>query len=61
MSSQYIISGHNTFLPHPSCSSLNDHLISPNPSSRSVALGSTQHLTEMSTKNLLGGKDAADA
>jgi hypothetical protein len=28
----------------------------PNPSSRTMALGSTQPLTEMSTKNLLGGK-----
>jgi hypothetical protein len=29
---------------------------SPNPSSRTVALGSTQPLTEMSTRNLPGGK-----
>jgi hypothetical protein len=29
---------------------------SPNPSSRTMALGSTQPLTEMSTKNLPGGK-----
>jgi hypothetical protein len=29
---------------------------SPNPSSRTMALGSTQPLTEMSTRNLLGGK-----
>jgi hypothetical protein len=28
----------------------------PNPSSRAIALGSTQSLTEMSTKNLPGGK-----
>jgi hypothetical protein len=28
----------------------------PNPSSRIMALGSTQPLTEMSTRNLLGGK-----
>jgi hypothetical protein len=28
----------------------------PNPSSRTMALGSTQSLTEMSTRNLLGGK-----
>jgi hypothetical protein len=28
----------------------------PNPSSRTVALGSTQRLTEMSTRNLPGGK-----
>jgi hypothetical protein len=28
----------------------------PNPSSRTMALGSTQPLTEMSTKNLPGGK-----
>jgi hypothetical protein len=28
----------------------------PNPSSRTMALGSTQPLTEMSTGNLLGGK-----
>jgi hypothetical protein len=28
----------------------------PNPSSRTVASGSTQPLTEMSTKNLPGGK-----
>jgi hypothetical protein len=27
----------------------------PNPSSRSMALGSTQPLTEVSTRNLLGG------
>jgi hypothetical protein len=30
--------------------------ISPNPSSRTMALGSTQPLTEMSTRNLPGGK-----
>jgi hypothetical protein len=28
----------------------------PNPSSRTMTLGSTQHLTEMSTRNLPGGK-----
>jgi hypothetical protein len=28
----------------------------PNPSSRTIALGSTQPLTEMSTRNLPGGK-----
>jgi hypothetical protein len=28
----------------------------PNPYSHSMALGSTQPLTEMSTRNLLGGK-----
>jgi hypothetical protein len=28
----------------------------PNPSSRNMALGSTQHLTEISTRNLPGGK-----
>jgi hypothetical protein len=28
----------------------------PNPSSRTMALGSTQPLREMSTRNLLGGK-----
>jgi hypothetical protein len=28
----------------------------PNPSSRTVAMGSTQPLTEMSTRNLPGGK-----
>jgi hypothetical protein len=28
----------------------------PNPSSRTVALGSTQPLTEISTRNLPGGK-----
>jgi hypothetical protein len=28
----------------------------PNPSSLTIALGSTQPLTEMSTRNLLGGK-----
>jgi hypothetical protein len=28
----------------------------PNPSSRTMTLGSTQPLTEMRTKNLLGGK-----
>jgi hypothetical protein len=27
----------------------------PNPSSRTMALGSTQSLTEMSTRNFLGG------
>jgi hypothetical protein len=27
----------------------------PNPSSRTMALGSTQHLREMCTKNLAGG------
>jgi hypothetical protein len=32
-----------------------DILNLPNPSSRSMALGSTQPLTEMSTRNLLGG------
>jgi hypothetical protein len=32
-----------------------------NPSSRTVALGSTQPLTEMSTRNLPGGKKAAGA
>jgi hypothetical protein len=29
--------------------------ISPNPSSRTMALGSTQPLSEMSTRNLLAG------
>jgi hypothetical protein len=29
----------------------------PNSSSRTMALGSTQPLTEMSTRNLLGGKN----
>jgi hypothetical protein len=29
----------------------------PNPSSRTLALGSTQPLTEMSTRNLSGGKE----
>jgi hypothetical protein len=29
---------------------------SPNPSSRTMALGSTQHLTDMITRNLPGGK-----
>jgi hypothetical protein len=28
----------------------------PNPSGRTIALGSTQPLTKMSTKNLTGGK-----
>jgi hypothetical protein len=28
----------------------------PNPSSSTMALGSTQPLTEMSTRNILGGK-----
>jgi hypothetical protein len=32
-----------------------------NPSSRTVALGSTQPLTEMSTRNLPGGSRAAGA
>jgi hypothetical protein len=31
----------------------------PNPSSRIMALGSTQPLTEMSTRNLPGGKGRA--
>jgi hypothetical protein len=31
----------------------------PKPSSRTVALGSTQPLTEMSTRNLPGGKGRA--
>jgi hypothetical protein len=29
----------------------------PNPSSRTMALGSTQPLTEVSTRNFLGGKE----
>jgi hypothetical protein len=29
----------------------------PNPSSHTMALGSTQRLTEMSTRNLPGGKE----
>jgi hypothetical protein len=33
-----------------------DFSIEPNPSSRTMALGSTQPLTEMSTRNLPGGK-----
>jgi hypothetical protein len=33
----------------------------PNPSSRTMALGSTQFLTEMSTRNLPGGKGVSDA
>jgi hypothetical protein len=33
-----------------------DFFISPNPSSRTMALSSTQSLPEMSTRNLLGGK-----
>jgi hypothetical protein len=33
-----------------------DFLNLPNPCSRTMALGSTQPLTEMSTRNLLGGK-----
>jgi hypothetical protein len=33
-----------------------DFLNLPNPSSRTVALGSTQSITEMSTRNLPGGK-----
>jgi hypothetical protein len=32
-----------------------------NPSSRTMALGSTQPLTEMSTRNLPGGQRAAGA
>jgi hypothetical protein len=40
--------------------SINDEVIGifnwPNPSSRTMALGSTQPLTEMSTKNFPGGK-----
>jgi hypothetical protein len=34
-----------------------DFLNLPNPSSRTMALGSTQPLTEMSTRNLPGGKE----
>jgi hypothetical protein len=33
-----------------------DFLNLPNPSDRTMALGSTQPLTEMSTRNLTGGK-----
>jgi hypothetical protein len=33
-----------------------DFFYSPNPSSHNMALGSTQPLTEMSTRNILGGK-----
>jgi hypothetical protein len=33
-----------------------DFFNSPNPSSRTMALGSTQSLTKMSTRNLPGGK-----
>jgi hypothetical protein len=33
-----------------------DFFNSPNPSSRTMALGSTKSLTEMSTRNLPGGK-----
>jgi hypothetical protein len=33
-----------------------EFFIWPNPSSRTMALGSTQPLTEMSTRNLPGGK-----
>jgi hypothetical protein len=33
-----------------------DFLNLPNPSSRTMILGSTQPLTEMSTRNLLGSK-----
>jgi hypothetical protein len=33
-----------------------DFFNSPNPSRRTMALGSTQSLTEMSTRNLPGGK-----
>jgi hypothetical protein len=34
-----------------------DFLNLPNPSSRTMYLGSTQPLTEMSTRNLPGGKE----
>jgi hypothetical protein len=34
-----------------------DFFKSPNPSSHNIALGSTQPLTEMSTRNLAGGKE----
>jgi hypothetical protein len=33
----------------------------PNPSSRTMVLGSTLPLTEMSTRNLTGGQRAAEA
>jgi hypothetical protein len=38
-----------------------DFLNLPNPSSHTMALGSTQPLTEMSTRNNPGGKKAAGA
>jgi hypothetical protein len=34
---------------------------SHNPSGRTMALGSTQHLTEMSTRNIYWGVKSADA
>jgi hypothetical protein len=40
-----------------SCPDAVDFLNLPNPSSRTMALGSTQPLTEMSTRNLAGGKE----
>jgi hypothetical protein len=36
--------------------SIPDEFVGPNPSSRTMALGSTQPLTEMSNRNLPGGK-----
>jgi hypothetical protein len=38
-----------------------DFLNLPNPSSCTMSPGSTQPLTEMSTRDLPGGKNAADA
>jgi hypothetical protein len=35
----------------------NSNYLGPNPSSRTMALGSTQPLTEMSTRNVPGGKE----
>jgi hypothetical protein len=58
----------NTWLKHCATSwkvadSISDEVIGflnlPNPSSRTMALVSTQLLTEMSTRNLPGGKMAA--
>jgi hypothetical protein len=41
----------------PCYDEVNAFSVLPNPSSRNMALGLTQPLTEMSTRNLSGGKE----
>jgi hypothetical protein len=47
-----MITEHDDSSPHPKFVKIHFNI---NPSSRTMALGSTQPLTEMSTKNLPGG------